>query len=719
MAMMMRSPAFPPRRPSHLVRYIVPAFILLCLFYYLSGTSRADIPIKYDSTVGHKDPATSNHDSLNQQGPLRGHEEHTVKEGLVLEKKPEDHVNGAVERPVETLPGSDEKSDKAATGSSDGKEPGHHDDDLDKKPVEVLPGSDDKSKWNSNPGHAPPPANRRHPIDALIRTADDTFKAVLAKESKTLAEAADAYRKRRGRHPPPGFDKWYQFAVDNDAVMVEDFFDQIYHDLNPFWGIDPTRILKEACDYEMTINIRNHTAYAKSDWFWTQIWLNMTSTIEHLLPDMDIALNAMDEPRMVVPWETIDEYMQKEKETRKLIPAKDVIDDFQELRPAEEIQKDSLPVTLPKNWEDTSPYWDIARRGCPPGSPARKADLLETVDATPKFEPSWATPHQYDGYVSNYTLSTEFCHQPDLQGLEGIFIKPLSTSATKILFPMFGGSKLATNNEILLPAPMYWNEEERFTGGKDHGAPWDFKEDRVIWRGVATGGRNSETNWRGFQRHRFVSMANGTKLTRAEEQIEPPTNFQLPSTSYNIAAQKEGRLGKWVSQWTDVGFTDLMCREDYEPKPKDGHCPYTDGQFEVIPGESMAVQFGYKYLPDIDGNSFSGRYLGFLRSTSLPIKSTLWREWHDSRLVAWKHFVPMDNRFGDFYGIMEYFLGYEDSVPAHDEVAEKIATDGKAWAEKVLRKEDMQIYVLRLLLEYARISDERREKMGWVDDLLR
>ncbi len=35
----------------------------------------------------------------------------------------------------------------------------------------------------------------------------------------------------------------------------------------------------------------------------------------------------------------------------------------------------------------------------------------------------------------------------------------------------------------------------------------------------------------------------------------------------------------------------------------------------------------------------------------------------------------------------------------------------------MLRKDDMQIYVLRLLLEYARVSDERREQMGWVADL--
>lgn len=75
----------------------------------------------------------------------------------------------------------------------------------------------------------------------------------------------------------------------------------------------------------------------------------------------------------------------------------------------------------------------------------------------------------------------------------------------------------------------------------------------------------------------------------------------------------------------------------------------------------------------------------------------------------------------DFWGIMEYFIGYKGKhvdVPDHDDKAEKIALAGQEWANKVLRTEDMQIYVLRLLLEYARLSDERRDKMGYVGDLL-
>jgi len=208
-------------------------------------------------------------------------------------------------------------------------------------------------------------------------------------------------------------------------------------------------------------------------------------------------------------------------------------------------------------------------------------------------------------------------------------------------------------------------------------------------------------------------MNNGTKISRVETGKEKPENFALADKQYNIQAQKAGKLGEWLDQWANIGFTDLSCTP-----PQNGRCNYTNHYFRQTKGLKMVEQFASKYTPDIDGNSFSGRYLGFLRSTSLPIKATVWREWHDSRLVAWKHFVPMDSRFVDYYGIMEYFLGYEGRND-HDSVAEKIATEGKAWAERVLRKEDMQVYVVRLLLEYARLLDDKRERLGWVDDVLK
>jgi len=184
-----------------------------------------------------------------------------------------------------------------------------------------------------------------HPIATLIDEADKTFEDLLRKESHSLNSAAAAYRTRRGRHPPPGFDAWYAFAQENGAVMVEEFFDQIYHDLGPFWGVEPKVMRREAWDYEMTINVRNQNASAGSDWFWTQIWLDLTKTIQHLLPDMDLALNSMDEPRIVVPWEDINGYMEKERASRHMAPPEEVVSDFQVLN-----QHPDTEVEIAQKW---------------------------------------------------------------------------------------------------------------------------------------------------------------------------------------------------------------------------------------------------------------------------------------------------------------------------------------------------------------------------------
>ncbi|KAK3391660.1 hypothetical protein B0T20DRAFT_85046 [Sordaria brevicollis] len=683
-------------RPTFLLRYILPAVaIILCLFYLSNSDTilpSVDVAPPAQGTKMGEKPV--------EIPPSNGHTDH------VVETKPED-----------TVKTSPPPADKPASN-----EPPVHNTPANGSPADTTPPaapntpptSSDKSSLKWKPAEF---ATGDHPIDARIQAAEKEFNDRLAKRTYTLADAAAAYRERRGRHPPPGFDKWFEFAKEKDAIIVEDFWDQIYHDLEPFWALKPARIRHDAYDFEMRISVRDGKASSGSDWFWTKIWLNLIKTIEHLVPDLDIALNAMDEPRMVVPWEKINEFMTAADKTRTIKDAATVVQKYPKL-PGADVNPDANEVTPKKTWENKSgipSYWAIARRGCPPDSLARTSSLMTDFDRRPTISNNFAAAHTEKGYVSNYTLSTLVCHQPDLQGLNGIFVEPLSVSATDTLFPMFGGSKLAVNNEILLPAPMYWNEEERFMGDAGADVPWAEKKDGVIWRGVATGGKNRETNWRAFQRHRFVAMNNATKLERAVSWTELPENFDLPPSEYGLKAQQDGKLGDWVKGWSNVSFVDLFCT----PKPEKGlGCNYTDPHYTVTAGMKMADQFYYKYLPDIDGNSFSGRYLGFLRSTSLPIKATVWREWHDSRLTAWKHFVPMDNRYSDWFGIMEYFVGYGDKVKGHDQVAEAIAMAGKEWADKALRKEDMQVYVLRLLLEYARLSADDREVMGWVGDLI-
>ena len=220
------------------------------------------------------------------------------------------------------------------------------------RPAGPDPKPGESTTEHSTPSEPEKPASDKvttskgpHPIDELIFDSQNVFAELVSKESKTLSEAAQAYRKRRGRHPPPGFDKWFEFARGLDGMVVEDFFDQIYDDLNPFWGMDPAMLRRESWDFEMTINIRDHKASTGSDWFWTKIWLNMTKTIEDMLPDLDLPLNAMDEPRIVVPFEDVNDFMSKSLATLSLPDPKKVITEFSKLPEVGHKEPDVEPRT--------------------------------------------------------------------------------------------------------------------------------------------------------------------------------------------------------------------------------------------------------------------------------------------------------------------------------------------------------------------------------------
>ncbi|KAL6703641.1 hypothetical protein ACN47E_009501 [Coniothyrium glycines] len=561
-----------------------------------------------------------------------------------------------------------------------------------------------------------------HPIEILMLKAETSYEELLARRSNDVHAAAAEYRARRGRHPPPGFDAWFEYARQNSAVMIEELFDQIYRDMNPFWGVSPGAMRDFTAQWDDLILVENGTASitsthdAGTPHDRMTAWLEAVQNMEHLLPDLRMAVNVMDEGRVVVPWEDIDEYMGEERRTRRLIPAADTISKFQQVNEAAVDQSSQhLYAFLDP---DKRRFWDVVRLGCPPQAPARYRAAATSFRGPPLLPPHWPT-RSLQGYVTNWTYVRDPCEHPLLQETHGSFVEPVSISVTDKLVPIFGESKLSVNNDILIPPAAYLSSNFSsglYSDADSHGGTWSDKKGSVMWRGVASGGRNREENWTRFHRHRFVSMLNGTYVRQIE--ISPTAvgqgqNFRLPSyATYHLQSAKRTDLGTWLNEIADVGFTRLLCW----PPTEEPTCNYTDAYFKIMPQVPMAEQYNSKLLPDIDGNSFSGRYLAFLRSTSVPVKATIYSEWHDDRLIPWLHFIPMDNTFVDVYGILDYFIGTDENE-ARDDAARKIAIRGKEWAKKVLRKEDMQIYLFRLLLEYARLCDDNREVLGFVEDL--
>ena len=67
--------------------------------------------------------------------------------------------------------------------------------------------------------------------------------------------------------------------------------------------------------------------------------------------------------------------------------------------------------------------------------------------------------------------------------------------------------------------------------------------------------------------------------------------------------------------------------------------------------------------------------------------------------------MPMDNRYDDVYSLLTYFIGVrskgnspQDSayVPRHDFEGKRIARQGREWAGKVLRRDDIEVRFLHL-----------------------
>lgn len=594
-----------------------------------------------------------------------------------------------------------------------------------------------------------------HPIDRLISQASEDFLTVLSQSPpSSVSEAAADYRERRGRHPPPGFDEWLKWAQEKGSVTTEWLFDQIYEDLEPFWAVPATVIREQSASWPVVLTIRNSVVDGRRVLppVWSDrdyMWKTMVNDIPHgFLPDIDMPLSMDDTAHIFVPWEGMNSLMDAAEKTRFMHKPEDVVSDYAAYGP---VPEEASFEAFPDHPSEPNP-WLVTRDTCPPDKSARMHVQDPDFSIMTQFPPLEDNSFTTSGFISNWTAARSACENPNVRNSHGFYVHTLDRSRmnwkhpeiddrmfTRRLFPVFSPCKLSgVNNDILLPSASDWSTDY-FTADN---STWEDKKSRVIWRGAATGGINNETNWTRFHRHRFVSMMNITQLSMTERtnsdmlpahvpggSPELPHNFPLPDPErYDLAVlQQSHDLSRWVSTFADVAFTNLFCSplEDWEKNNKGKVCWYTDSFYTSADGVPMEEFHKYKYLPDFDGHGYSGRFRSFLASGSMAMKSTIWTEWSTSRLRAWVHFVPVDNSLVDWWGLMDYFLGYKPSFwsrakarEGHDEQARRIAEEGRDWAAKVLRRDDMLVYTWRLILEYARLCDERREYMGYVNDLL-
>ena len=574
-------------------------------------------------------------------------------------------------------------------------------------------------------------------IAQLVVAADATTQKWTnqAAKSKSLDQAIVEYERRYGVPPPPNFDKWYDFAISNNSPVIDDF-DQIHQDVLPFWGIEPAEIREKTeklLAYSSLgmggLRIRNGTVeqspYISGSHKWMMDALEgMIGPFSKWLPDMDLAINLADECRVSIPYQVMQAAKAQALSVRdRMMEGREGLDtrrrnteyetqwptDFTEPAPAEVAASD-----FSKNgqWQL---YYDLVAPTCPPDSAARhkrwwdwSTTCLECV-----------TPHSIltdrGLLVANSTLSNNLCHQPDLAYLDGFLLTPSGAMVgTNKLYPIFSQSRVGGFSDIMIPSP--WNFDQKSRYEEDTDMSWDEKTDSLFWRGSSSDGYAAFGSWTGFLRARFIHEA-------YEKSIQDSDNAGLPLINVSFA----GEMSK-CHQADCEAELDSFRTWAYTTKSTDHASLRKQSWFKSIIGgngdamiESLASQFTpfkenwrYRHLLDMDGAGFSGRFLPFLKSRSLIYRAALFHSWFDERLTAWHHYIPVDVRLGEgFWGLLNYFSGTSNGDAEGLGNAQRIANQGREWAQKALRTEDMQIYMFRLLLEWGRVVDDDRTSLRY------
>lgn len=455
-----------------------------------------------------------------------------------------------------------------------------------------------------------------------------------------------------------------------------------------------------------SVLVRNGSTSIQEETKPTHRWMiegvaHIVDPFARYLPDLNIPLNINDQCRVAVPWEDIED-LKKRARSRKFGEnlIKNWSDRSDAWKPNDVAHRTSRHMFFDAKFQEV--FDPIARPTCPPGSKARSTFIKNQREVCLDC----AAPHSLDQFVANWTLSGDICHQPDLAYLHGIFLSPSSFLVSKKLLPVFSQSRVGGFNDILYPSAWNYMDKVQYDPSKD--VDWDSKEPTLFWRGATSEASSVDHRWVGMARQRTVHFANNHTYPVSVLLSNPNGNgYTYKTFPSSFAVQTTGLQ---ISMY--IGEVIRGDEEDLEVEK---------AEFGVAPHVPFDTHWQNRYLFDGDGAAFSGRFPPFLESHSLPFRLALFRQWLDARLTAWVHYVPVDVRLHGLWSTLAYFTGLGDAeavkagrgIAAHDTAAKGIAEGGREWARQVLRKEDMEIYMFRLLLEWARLTDDNRDNLGF------
>ncbi|KZT26069.1 glycosyltransferase family 90 protein [Neolentinus lepideus HHB14362 ss-1] len=564
---------------------------------------------------------------------------------------------------------------------------------------------------------------KEHPIPKLMKDAEERFKGMLNRQSETLDAAVVEYRNRYDMDPPKGFDEWFAFAKQNEFRMMDEF-DGLMEDLAPFRNISGKEFRRRVQQVSSlpsidivrvrdgkgsTVNLHNgfDDAEASSR---AHGFRRMIEPFEQRLPDLDFPINAKAEGRILVPWE------------HQKYPNLTTQDSSGGVH--------SMVGDFTADWRGSGNVWEAYRRTCAPTSPARQlfsslrpSVVNRTIRALYSTD---ADPAQEFTFAEGTDTRFSFCDNPWAHYFQGHFFSDWRTIS--VLYPILSPAKGLGFGDIRIPSHYYHGSTPKYTYGwdavnmilkdvDDMEMPWELKNDKIFWRGATTGGGSSPPGFaHQYQRQRFVRMA--SDRSRTEHTVvflDPSGSGEYLSTVVPASALNEELM--------DVAFTTAVDKNNYP-----GGLATMQKELRFSDPVPLGEHWSHKYLVDFDGMSYSGRFMAFLASDSAVVKSTVYQEFFSDWIQPWLHFIPLSSTYKEIYNIHAFFSGPSEStlVAANltgtldkrsthdgDRRLRRIARAGKHWKRTVGRKVDMEVYVYRLCLEYARLWADDRDAVSY------
>ncbi|KAF8511776.1 hypothetical protein JB92DRAFT_2831055 [Gautieria morchelliformis] len=514
----------------------------------------------------------------------------------------------------------------------------------------------------------------KHPILELIDRSETQWKRKLERQSKTLKQAVDEYRRRYKRSPPKGLPR------------SETCDDSIHECLQPFWGVDPSVLRASQAAWESysntftigkvsaasAVELLNYTFEDTSVLARERIQnqLDILEDMQDWLPEFRATFTTDDGPTQMVSWEL-------RSKAEEAVAWGEYID----------VQRVAASVTA-KGWA----------AACPPNTPIHSYE-------PPPLPTAAVLGLTLPVFPQNSIAHTNLGQAP---------------TRSSFLAPTFSICVSPLHQDILTAAP------EQYTDDVGEDPAWGYKADaRLLWRGSSTGILHQTGNeWNSSQRIRLVEM--GTHRGGEMQVLLPRGHGGSAGNGSgwdgSVGFGEPVRASTLNAAFMDVSLVGkaIQCLEPV--------CTELKHMFQWHPYQSCQDAWMYKYIMDIDGNGWSTRFKRLMTSNSLVFKSTIFPEWQvascplDSLFFLLTFPCPSHHALlapqvdlSDIYDILAFFRGDLAGAGAHDDLAECIATAGKVWSREFYRKEDMSAYHFRLFLEYARVMSLDREAMTYRD----